>query len=126
VRKLEVDGTSLVWEQAPRPSGRRHNFSSSAQFAEKFLLVHPVLKSLSSVDENHGNFIVIQASDFGIGVHVDFTPAKTAPLVQFDDALLDDFAEMASLAGINHDFAKLRHARECSSFGAVFPRHGRP
>jgi hypothetical protein len=30
--------------------------------------------------------------------------------VEFDDALFDDFAEMASLAGINDDFPSRRHA----------------
>jgi hypothetical protein len=44
--------------------------------------------------------------------------------VQLDDALFDDFAEMTSFAGINDDLARLRHPKECSSFGAGFPRHG--
>jgi hypothetical protein len=39
--------------------------------------------------------------------------------VELDDALFDDFAEMASLAGINDDFPGL-HARECISLGAGF------
>jgi hypothetical protein len=40
--------------------------------------------------------------------------------VEFDQALFDDFAEMTSLARINDDFSSLRHAWECSSFGAAF------
>src|SRR5216683_880284 len=47
--------------------------------------------------------------------------SSSAPLAQLDDALFDDFAEMTSLAGINEDFPRRRHARECSSFGAWFP-----
>jgi hypothetical protein len=43
--------------------------------------------------------------------------------VELDDALFDDFAEMTSLAGVNEDFPRRRHARECSSFGAGFPMH---
>jgi hypothetical protein len=82
-----------------------------------------VLKSLAAVDEDYGDFVVIEASDFGVGVHVDFTPGKAATLVELDEALFDDFAEMTSLAGINDDFPRLRHARECSSLGAGFPRH---
>jgi hypothetical protein len=46
--------------------------------------------------------------------------------VQLDDAFFDDFAEMTSLAGINEDFPRRRHARECSSFGAGFPIRGVP
>jgi hypothetical protein len=45
--------------------------------------------------------------------------------VQLDDALFDDFAEMTSPAGINDDFARLRHSKECSSLSAGFPRHER-
>jgi hypothetical protein len=90
------------------------------------MLVHAVLKGFASVDEDHGDFVVVEASDFGVGIYVDFTPGEAAPLVEFDDALFDDFAEMTSLAGINDDFPRLRHARECISLGAVFPRHGVP
>jgi hypothetical protein len=46
--------------------------------------------------------------------------------VQLDDALFDDFAEMTSLAGINEDFPRRRHARECSSLEAGFPTHRGP
>jgi hypothetical protein len=98
--------------------------SLRTQFAEELLFVHAILKSLPAVNEDHWNLIVIEASDFGVGVHVDFTPAKAAPLVQLDDALLDDFAEMTPLAGINDDFTRRRHSKKCSSFGAGFPRHG--
>src|ERR1700688_2793620 len=98
--------------------------SSSAQFAEEFLLIHAVLKSFAAVDEDYGDLVGIEAPDFGVGVYVDFPPGEAATLVQLDDALLDDFAEMTSLAGINEDFPRRRHARECSSFGAGFPTRG--
>src|SRR6202163_2961659 len=100
--------------------------SSSAQFAQEFLFIHAVLKSFAAVDEDYGDLVGIEAPDFGVGVHVDFTPGEAATLVQLDDALLDDFAEMTSLAGINEDFPRRRHARECSSFGAGFPTRGVP
>ena len=105
--------------RASRPSPH-----SSAQFAQEFLLVHAVLESLAAVNENYGDFVVVQATDFSVGVDIDFTPGEAAAAVEFDEALLDDFAEMTSLAGIYDDFPGLRHARQCSSFGAVFPRHG--
>src|SRR6202140_2209121 len=95
--------------------------SSSAQLAQEFLLIHAVLKGFAAVDEDYGDLVGIEAPDFGVGVYVDFPPGEAATLVQLDDALLDDFAEMTSLAGINEDFPGRRHARECSSFGAGFP-----
>ena len=98
--------------------------SSRAQFAQEFLLIHVVLKSFATVDEDDGDFVGIKAPDFGVGVHVDFSPGEAAMLVELDDALFDDFAEMTSLAGINDDLPRLLHARECSSFGAGFPTHG--
>jgi hypothetical protein len=97
-----------------------HGLRSSAQFAEEFLLIHAVLKSFVAVDEDYWDLVGVAAPDFGIGVHVDFTPGEAAPLVELDEALFDDFAEMTSLAGINDDFPRLRHARQCSSFGAGF------
>lgn len=84
-----------------------------------------VPKSLAAVDEDYGDLVAIEASNFGVGIYVDFTPDEAAMPVELDDALFDDFAEMTSLARINDDFARRRHSGECSSFGAVFPRHGR-
>lgn len=85
---------------------------SGGQFAEEFLLVHAVLKGLAAIDEDYGHFIVIEASHFGVGVDVDFTPGETASLVELDDALFDNLAEMTSLAGVNNDFPGLHHARK--------------
>jgi hypothetical protein len=45
--------------------------------------------------------------------------------VQLVEALLDDFAEMTSLARINDDFPRLRHLRKFTSLRGGFPRHGR-
>src|SRR5271168_2540143 len=109
------------------PSAARFNVAHSgscAEFAEEFLLIHAVLESLAAVDEDDGDLVVIKAADFSIGLHVDFAPVETAPLVELDEALFDNFAEMASLTGIDDDFAGRRHARECSSFGAGFQESG--
>jgi hypothetical protein len=75
-----------------------------------------VLKGFAAVDEDYGDLVVIEASDFGVGVYVDFTPGEAATPVELDDALLDDLAEMTSLTGINDDFPRLRHVRECISW----------
>jgi hypothetical protein len=47
-------------------------------------------------------------------------PVEAATLLQLDEALLNDFAEMTSLAGINEDFARLRHWSEFTSLGGAF------
>jgi hypothetical protein len=75
-----------------------------------------VLEGFAAVDEDYGDLVVIEASDFGVGVYVDFAPGEAATPVELDDALFDDLAEMTSLAGINDDFPRLRHARECISW----------
>lgn len=100
--------------------------TSSAQFAEKFLLVHAVFKSFLAVHEDHWDLVVIKPPDFGVGVYVDFTPGEASTLVQLDEAFLDDFAEMTSLAGVNDNFPWLCHPKECSSLVAGFPRSGEP
>src|SRR6266446_7373265 len=106
--------------QGKRGTQRTAERSSRAQFAQEFLLIHVVLKSFATVDEDDGDFVCIEAANFGVGVDVNFSPGEAATLVELDDALLDDFAEMTSLAGINEDFPRRRHARECSSLGAGF------
>jgi len=83
-----------------------------------------VLESFATVDQDYRDLISIDTPDFGVRIDVDFTPGKAAPLLELDEALLDDLAEMTSLAGINDNFPRLRHSKECSSFGAGFPRHG--
>jgi hypothetical protein len=88
------------------------------------LFFHAVLEGFAAVDEHDRDFVGIEAADFWIGIDVDLTPGEAAAFLEFDEALFDDFAEMASLAGINDDFARFRHARQCSSFGAAFPKHG--
>jgi hypothetical protein len=92
----------------------------AGEFAEEFPLVHAVLEGFAAVDENDGDFIVKLAADFVIGINVDFTPGEAALAGKLDQAFLDDFAEMASLAGVNHDLAGVRHGRDFSRFrGAV-------
>jgi hypothetical protein len=99
--------------------------SLSTQFAQEFLLIHAVFECLAAIDEDYGDLVGIEKTDFVVGIYVDLTPGEAATLVELDDALFDDLAEMTSLAGINDDFPRLHHARECSSLSAGFPTHGR-
>ena len=73
------------------------------------MLVHTVFESLVAIDEDDGDLVVVEAAEFGVGVYVHFSPAEAAAFMEFDEAFLDDFAEMTSLAGINDNFPGLRH-----------------
>ena len=64
----------------PFPNAGATIADSSAQLAKKFLLVHAVLESFSAVDEDHRDLIGIEASDFGVGIDVDFAPCEAATL----------------------------------------------
>jgi hypothetical protein len=103
-------------------SGRARKVSLAGEFAEEFALVHAILEGFAAVDEDDGDFIVKLAADFVIGVNVDFTPGEAALAGKLDQAFLDDFAEMASLAGVNHDLAGVWHGRDSSRFGGPVSR----
>jgi hypothetical protein len=100
---------------------RARKLSLAGEFAEEFPLVHAVLEGFAAVDENDGDFIVKLAADFVIGINVDFTPGEAATAGELDQAFLDDFAEMASLAGVNHDLAGVWHGRDFSVSAVQFP-----
>jgi len=105
-----------------RDGGKRaRKLSLAGEFAEEFPLVHVVLEGFAAVDEDDGDFIVKLAADFVIGINVDFTPGEAAMAGKLDQAFLDDFAEMASLAGVNHDLAGVWHGRDFSVSAVQFP-----
>jgi hypothetical protein len=87
----------------------------TGQLLEEFLFVHAVLEGLAAVDEDDGDLIVVLASKLGVGVDVYLSPVETAALVEFDEALLNDLAEMAPFAGIHDDFRVLHN--QCSLAG---------
>ena len=95
--------------------------SLAGEFAKEFALVHVVFEGFAAVDEDDGDFIVKLAADFVIGINVDFTPGEAALPGKLDQAFLDDFAEMASLAGVNHDLAGISHGRDPSVSAVQFP-----
>jgi hypothetical protein len=92
---------------------------SARQFPQKFLLVHAVLECFAAVDEDDGDLVVILAAEFGIGVNIHIAPLKTATLMEFDEALLDDFAEMTPLAGIDDDFPVLHNSGSVAGWNPV-------
>jgi hypothetical protein len=110
-------------EVSEQPGGHRRarKVSLAGEFAKEFALVHAVFEGFAAVDEDDGDFIVKLAADFVIGIHVDFTPGEAALAGKLDQAFLDDFAEMASLAGVNHDLAGVWHGRDSSVSAVQFP-----
>jgi hypothetical protein len=93
----------------------------AGEFSKEFALVHVVLEGFAAVDEDDGDFIVKLTADFVIGINVDFTPGEAAMAGELDQAFLDHFAEMASLAGVNHDLAGVWHGRDFSVSAVRFP-----
>jgi hypothetical protein len=93
----------------------------AGEFSKEFALVHVVLEGFAAVDEDDGDFIVKLTADFVIGINVDFTPGEAAMAGELDQAFLDHFAEMASLAGVNHDLAGVWHGRDFSVSAVQFP-----
>ncbi len=83
----------------------------SSEFAQEFLLVHPILEGFASVDENDWNLVIVEAAEFRVGVDVDLAPVEAAAFVQLRQALLDDFAQVASATGIHDDLTGIRHGR---------------
>jgi len=79
---------------------------SAGELAQEFALVHAVLKSLSSIDEDDRNLVSELAAKSLVGIDVHFPPRKAASSLQFNEALFDDFAEMAPFSGVNHDLAR--------------------
>ena len=73
------------------------------QPSKKLLLVHAVLEGLAPVDEHNGHFVVELSSQFVIAVHVYFLPSEPPAPREFGQAFFYHFAQVATLARINHD-----------------------
>jgi hypothetical protein len=93
----------------------------AGQLSQEFLLVHAVLEGFTAIDEDDRDFVVELAPKFGVSVYVDLLPGKSPPPRQLGQALFDYFAQVASLAGINHDAARLWHAGILARANGVFP-----
>jgi hypothetical protein len=55
--------------------------SLPAEPAEEFLLVHPVLEDFTAIDEDNGDFVIIETADFRVGIDVDFAPVEAPAFV---------------------------------------------
>ncbi|HZQ68563.1 MAG TPA: hypothetical protein VFA68_08595 [Terriglobales bacterium] len=77
-----------------------------------------VFKGFVPVDEDDGDFVAELAAQRFIGIDIDFAPAKAASFLKFGQAFFNDFAQVASLAGVHNDVAASGHAAQCSKEGA--------
>ncbi len=85
-----------------------HPSHLSPQLAQKFLLVHAVLKSLPPVNKNDGHFLVVKPSRLLIGIDIDHSQTKLRALPQPLQALLHHLAKMTLLARIKNNLMPLR------------------
>jgi hypothetical protein len=108
-----LDHSTWVWDftQKIRRSAR--------QLSHELLLVHAIFERFASIDEHDGDLIVILTSEFYVGVDIYFAPVKAAALMEFDEALLDDFAEMTPLPGINDNFPLLHNGGSVTGWNPV-------
>jgi hypothetical protein len=90
---------------APDPAPLR----STGELAEEVGFVHAVLEGFVAVDEDDRNFVGELAAELFVAVDVDVLPGKAAAAVEFGQSFFDDFAEVATFAGVNHDLAECRH-----------------
>jgi hypothetical protein len=86
--------------------------TAGGEFAQEVALVHAVLEGFFAVDEDHGDFVGVEAAEFVGGVHIELGEGELSMAGELDKGFLDHLAEVASLAGIENDF---RH-----SHGGVF------
>src|SRR5580765_8159598 len=83
----------------------------TGQLAQEVVLVHAIFESFAAINEDDGDFITELAAQAVVGVHVHFAPGEAATAMELGESFLDDFAEMAALAGIDDHFGRLRHER---------------
>jgi hypothetical protein len=95
------------WDEA---GNRIAALALASQLAQEFLFVHAVLEGFAAIDEDDWDFVVELAAQVGVGVDVDFMPSEAAAARKLGQTLFHYFAQMTSLAGIDHDIARLRHA----------------
>jgi hypothetical protein len=99
----------------------RDGKSSTSQLPQEFLLVHAVLEGLAAIDEDDGDFVVELAAKFGIKVNVNFVPGEATAARKLAETFFYYFAKMTSLAGVDHDVARVGHVWDSSAGKSSFP-----
>jgi len=95
---------------------------SVRELPQKLLLIHAVLESLPPVDEHDRHFVIELPPQFAVTIHIHIFPGEAAAALELRQALLHHLAQMATLAGVNHDLAGLRHAAIVTSAHPLLAR----
>jgi hypothetical protein len=83
--------------------------SLAGQLAQELVFIHLVLEGFAAVDEDYRDFVSVLTAQLFVGVHINFLPMEAAVALQFGQAFLDNFAQVAAFARVNHDLAWLVH-----------------
>jgi hypothetical protein len=78
----------------------------AGELAEELLLVHAVFEGFAAVNKDDRDFVIKLPPELGVSVDVDLAPGEAAAARELSQALFDEFAEVASFAGIDDDLAK--------------------
>ena len=85
------------------------NGRSDGELAQELTFVHAVLEGFAAVDEDDGHLVGELATKLVVGIDVHFLPAEQAAALELDEAFLDDFAEVATFAGVDQNVAGVGH-----------------
>lgn len=85
--------------------------------AQEFTLIHAVLESFATVNEDYRDFVGELTAQQFVGIDIDFLPAEQPPTLQLYQAFLHNLAKMASFAGVNEDLAGVGHCRSVAVSG---------
>jgi hypothetical protein len=85
------------------------NGRSDGELAQELTFVHAVLEGFAAVDEDDGHLVGVLAAKLVVGIDVHFLPAEQAAALELDEAFLDDFAEVATFAGVDQNVAGIGH-----------------
>ena len=101
---------------------RRLDNGLARQLAQKFALVHAVLKSLVPVDEHDRHLVIKLSPQFTVAIHIHFGPREAAAARELNQTLLHHLAKMTTFTRVDHDLARLGHAAIVSLFPNLLAR----
>jgi hypothetical protein len=100
-------------------TGINQRTESAGELAQKFLFIHAVFEGFATVNEDDRDLVVVLTAEVGIGVNIHVAPVEATALMEFDEALLDDFAEMTPLPGIDDYFPMLHNSGSLAGWNRV-------
>jgi hypothetical protein len=82
----------------------------TGQLAQKLPFVHAVFEGFAPVDEHDRHFVIELPPQFSVAIDIYFLPREPATARELRQAFLHYFAQMTTLARVNHDLAGFGHA----------------